>query len=211
MFRQKTLSSYQLVWLLIAASLVGVGLSIYLTTDSRWTEWHISRLGEGGHISSLVFNASLVFCALIMMRTAQRIVEETSTRLQSSPFLKLRIALLAAAFCWVGVASFPFDQHPIIHNVFGYGFFLVVVSALISLGRTGAGVSRRTIVFGYVAIAVTTLLMTAFHTLRFGTLLMVELIGQVFFYAWLLSLTRDIGTRKSWLTKNLRRFTSRDR
>lgn len=49
-------SSFHMALLLVGIAVVGIGTSMLLTDDPRWLQWHLSRLGEGGHISSRGFS-----------------------------------------------------------------------------------------------------------------------------------------------------------
>jgi hypothetical membrane protein len=60
-------SSFQMTLLLVGIAVVGIGTSMLLTDDPRWLQWHLSRLGEGGHISSGIFNLTLCLVALLFV------------------------------------------------------------------------------------------------------------------------------------------------
>ena len=97
------------------------------------------------------------------------------------------------AICLVGVGAFPFDKFPVIHNIFGYGQFFVLSGLILALRCVHSGFRVRTYHIGYAAVGITMLLMVLFHLTHFTTLLIVELIGQLLAYAWVLSITRDMA------------------
>lgn len=171
--------------------MTGLALSIRLTTDSHWLHWHLSRLGEGSGVSASVFNFSLTLAALILAWLGTRVTDEVDERRPHPGVVALRLLLFFVAVCWAGVASFPFDKFHVIHNIFGYAQFFAIGYMMLWLKRLCPRFSDRTYYIGYIAAITTGLLMGLFHLIHFMTLLSVELIGQVFIYAWVLSMTYD--------------------
>lgn len=189
--RYRHLTSFTIVWILIGVTLTGLALSIHLTTDSRWVEWHLSRLGEGSSTAAAIFNFSLVLAAFIIAWLAGRITDEVDEHRPHPGVIKLRMLLLFTAFCWIGVASFPFDKFHLVHNIFGYAQFVAIGTMMLGLKRLCPRFSDRTYSIGYLAAITTGLLVALFHLTHFTTLLAVELLGQCFIYFWLLSMTYD--------------------
>lgn len=181
-------SSYVLTWGLIGVVTLGIALSIALTPDTRWMAWHLSRLGEGGSLAAAIFNFTFVFAALILVKLASRIMSEVST----PGAHRLRTLFFCVAVCWLGVGSFPFDQFPIIHNIFGYGQFLLIGYMMLRLKRICHCFSDRTYTIGVGVAILSALLLALFHITHFTTLLVVEIIGQLGVYGWLLSMAGDL-------------------
>lgn len=181
-------SSYLLAWTLITTTTLGIVLSITLTTDARWIEWHLSRLGEGGTIGAAVFNLSFVVAALLLVVLAHKLMLELAP---SGRRQLIRGILLAIAFCWVGIALFPFDRFPSTHNFFGYGQFLLIGLLMLRLRHICDRFSQRTYAIGLFGVILTSILLALFHLTHFTTLLAVEVVGQALFSAWLLSMTHD--------------------
>jgi hypothetical membrane protein len=186
MKRQRA-SSYTLTWTLIGVVTLGIALSIALTPDTRWMSWHLSRLGEGGSLAAAVFNFTFILAALILVKLASRIMSELST----PGAHRLRALFFCVAVCWLGIGSFPFDQFPIIHNIFGYGQFLLIGYMMLRLRHICRCFSERTYTIGVGVAILTALLLTFFHITHFTTLLVVEIIGQLGVYGWLLSMAGD--------------------
>lgn len=181
-------SSYALTWTLIGVVTLGIALSIALTPDSRWMAWHLSRLGEGRSLAAAIFNFTFVFAALILVKLASRIMSEISTQGAH----RLRTLFFCVAVCWLGIGSFPFDQFPIIHNIFGYSQFLLIGYMMLRLRHICNCFSERTYTTGVGVAVVTALLLALFHLTHFTTLLVVEIIGQFGVYGWLLSMAGDL-------------------
>jgi hypothetical membrane protein len=191
MVRNPSLSSFNLAWVFTGVTLTGLALSMALTTDSQWSHWHLSRLGEGGSFAASIFNFSLIVAGLILSWLGVKVANEIKDDRPHAGAFILRSILLFIALCWIGVASFPFDKSPIIHNIFGYAQFFAVAYAMLGLKWLCPRFSIRTYYIGYGAALLTGLLMALFHMTHFTTLLVVELIGQLFIYIWILSMTAD--------------------
>jgi hypothetical membrane protein len=189
--KRSSITSFNLAWVFAGVTSTGLALSIALTTDPRWSHWHLSRLGEGDSLSASIFNFSLIIAAMILTWLGIKVTNEIRGGRPHKGVIILRSLLLFVAFCWVGVASFPFDKSPIIHNIFGYAQFFAVGYAMLRLKWLCPRFSERTYYIGYGAALLTGLLMALFHMTHFTTLLIVELIGQFFIYLWILSMTAD--------------------
>lgn len=181
-------SSYILAWALIGVATLGIALSIALTPDTKWMAWHLSRLGEGGSLAAAVFNFTFVLAALILVKLASRIESEVSKPRAH----RLRTLFFCVAVCWLGIGSFPFDQFPVIHNIFGYGQFLLIGYMMLRLRHICSCFSERTYTIGVGVAILTALLLTLFHLTHFTSLLVVEIIGQLGVYGWLLSMASDV-------------------
>lgn len=179
--------------MLLGIITTGFALSMLLTQDTKWANWHLSRLGEGNSTASFIFNGTMILAAMVLILLATRIADEMSRRHSSSGARQLQAALVVVAICLVGVGAFPFDTFPVIHNIFGYGQFFVLSGLILTLRRVYSGFHARTYRIGYAAVGTTMLLMVLFHLTHFTTLLVVELIGQLLAYAWVLSVTRNMA------------------
>lgn len=184
-------SSYHIAWLLVGVMIVGIGLSMLLDTDTRWMGWHMSRLGESESAASSVFNLTLILAALLVVGVAARAIDELARRRPSNPWL-LGAPLTLVALALIGLSACPSDYSLTIHNIFGYGQFFVLGLLMLGITKVSPLFSKRTVVFGYGAVAVTGTLMALFHMTRFTSLLFVEMIGLILAYTWILSLTYDL-------------------
>lgn len=192
MFR--SVSSFSVALALLIVGVCGGVTSMLLTTDRRWMEWHLSRLGEGGHVSSLIFNLTLILCAACLTAIGSLLRQEFDAIKQINTGRLIQSYLYAAAFCWVGVGVFPFDQFPVVHNIFGYGELVILGVLMIMLVRKPHYIDIQTRLLAILGVVITGGMMIMFHATHFTTLLVVELVGQAFFFAWLLSLTRLAAT-----------------
>lgn len=176
---------------LIVVGVLGIGASMALTRDERWLQWHLSRLGEGGGLAATVFNITLIACAACLAGIATHLYAELTHVQQEHGARTVRLLLYLTAICWVGIGTFPFDRHPIIHNLFGYGEFVTLGVLMLGARRWCKGMTPRTYRLGDFGVVVATLLMVGFHLTHFTSLLIVECVGEVLLCSWLVSLTHD--------------------
>lgn len=174
-------------------------LSASLSTDGRWAQWHLSRLGEGGEASALVFNSVSALCSLLMGEFVRRLLQDIAiiqapkATLASARKLLL-VTLSTVAVCMMAIAVFPFDRFPVIHNIFGYGMTLTFLILAAWLPLVLPIFSVRFVVGAYLYIV----LMVGLFGVYFATdqtgipLLYIEILGLLFFFVWLILLTRSI-------------------
>ncbi|MGB2686701.1 MAG: hypothetical protein WBC12_01525 [Candidatus Saccharimonas aalborgensis] len=181
---------------LVLVGTTGIVLGMLLAPDTLWLQLHLSRLGEHGHLSAALFNASLVVAAICLM-TMGILVRKDMYGIDMPRGAELiRNWFISIAFCWIGLAVFTYDQHPHIHDFFGYGEFTLLCSLMFFLKNISDAFSDRTHYIGYIAVLTTGLLMAVYHLTHSISLLSVELYGLVYAYAWFLSLTNDVSRQR---------------
>lgn len=181
-----------LAYLFFSTMLLGSFLSGLLTTDTRWMSWHFSRLGEGGMLSALIFNTTLLVSAMIFGALGL-VLTDTISRFSAIEGVNLPRAkmIIGRSFniitiCLIGLAIFPFDTFPVIHNVFGYSMFFTFISLCV-VTRTFLPIfSPKFYLYGYGVILLAILCYMLFLGVGLITLLTVELIMYTFLYGWLL-------------------------
>ncbi len=188
--------SYNLAIVLVGTAVIGLMLSMALTTDPRWMSWHLSRLGEGGQVSAMVFNGTLLVVAVLLILIALRLTSEIRSHKPTESTAYLRSVLLLTALCWVGLALFPFDRSHVVHRIFGYGQMGFICLLMLTLKRRNTPFSDRTHAIGLFGVIITGSLLALYHLIGVPGLVIVELSGQVVLFVWLLSLTRDMHLRK---------------
>lgn len=181
-----------------AVVFLGSIISAVYTTDKRWMYWHFSRLGEGGHASSIVFNLSMFIGGLLMAWLSFELIKlirkvkfnETTDALYAENLLKMVFPLTAV--CLFGVSLFPFDKFPVIHNSFGYGMTFILLSLCTLTPQYITIFPKWFYRYGYILLCVTALLFTIFFTLQPYTLLQVETVVFIMVFVWLQIFTRTI-------------------
>ena len=163
-------------------------------------EWHMSRLGEGRHLSSAIFNLS----ALLVAATLASYGDAMARRLSESFRVRFRGLIWVMALALAGVALFPFDEFPVIHNVFGYSFFFATGILMVWSALKVSDFSRRSDYIAVTAAVVTFGLMLMHHLLHMTTLLTVEVIGELLLFTWLMSIAMDVELGRNALTVSSR-------
>lgn len=204
------LSAVERMIILIAIIMViGGGVSIALTTNPDWTSLHLSRLGEGGRVSSYIFNATAAFSGLAMLGLGAELMraqgwEVIPKKARYHGQIVLHTAFRLIAICLIGLSIFPYDKFVAVHNTFGYGMTIIYLVAVAyvtySIPLFSQAFMRVTGVFLCAMLG-----LFAFYFLLNGrqiTLLEVQILGLVFFFVWLLQLSRRLQPRSSKLAQN---------
>jgi len=181
-----------------AVVLVGSVISAINTADKRWMSWHFSRLGEGGHASSTIFNISMFVGGLLMSWLSYELIQlirkfKSDKRLDAlyaENLLKMIFPMIAV--CLFGVSLFPFDKFPVIHNSFGYGMTFIMLGLCTLTPQYITLFPKWFYRYGYILLSATLLLFTIFFTLQPYTLLQVETVVFLMVFVWLEVFTRTI-------------------
>jgi len=197
------ITTERLTYLFGGVVLVGSITSGILNPDKRWMEWHFSRLGEGGMLSSYIFNFSLVIAAGLIFFIGRRLTDEI-TRIDNQPEIKLVRAkkIISRCFylvtiCLLVVAIFPFDQNQVIHNVFGYSMLFTFLYLCIFVDRILPIFSLRYYLYGFGIITTTVICYILYLAFKAITLLEVETILFSMLYIWLVLFIKGIHLASS--------------
>lgn len=195
----KRISSEPVLYFIAGIIAVGGFASAVLTTDPRWMTWHFSRLGEGDNVAALVFNVSSAMAALLMGEFARRAVKDLGIIKAPQAALARAQSLLGRsmgvmAVCMMGIAVFPFDKFPAVHNVFGYSLTLAFVYLIARMPVLLPMFSRRFVALNYTFIVLTGM-MFGFYFATGGEglpLITIEILALMFFFIWMIVLVRNI-------------------
>jgi len=195
---QLRLNSTYLAYLFGGVLLLGAGVSAFMTKDLRWMNWHFSRLGEGGTLSSVIFNVAVFVSAIIMFYLSYALSDDTAhiTKITSVDLIKAKAiinrAFNAVAICLIGVSLFPFDRFPMIHDFFGYSMLFIFLALCITTQKVLPIYSRQFYLYCNLIILGTVVCYTLFFGLKVITLLTVEFILFTFLYVWLIYFIKGI-------------------
>ncbi len=186
----------RLYWLFVVFTVGSIGLAMLTTQDTRWMQWHLSRLGEGTLLPAAVFN----FCVCIIGILAFLLAYCTAAFVRSarptenvSLFLGVFAVIMVQLF---GVAAFPYDRFPQIHDFFGYGLFFVCVIFLLFLHFVAPFLSKRTKISALVIAIFAGSPMIFYQFFGIGTLLGMELYGIFWIFILLFIGVRDVAHMK---------------
>ena len=150
-------------------------------------------------MSSVIYNASCALASLLMGEFARRVVNDLGIIAMPKKTLASARRILGwglgvVAVCMMGIAVFPFDKYPIIHNIFGYGMTVVYLIIITQLPVLLPIFTKKFIAFTYGFV----LLMAVLFGTYFATggtkppLIQIEIIGRLFFFLWVIILIRSI-------------------
>jgi hypothetical membrane protein len=195
--RLQKMSGSTLAYSFAGVLVAGVATSALLTKDTRWMNWHFSRLGEGGTFPSTIFNIALLISAIIILALGITLKDNISNISDVINFDKKRVQtivyrlFIATSICLIGVASFPFDRFPVIHNIFGYSMLTIFLILCPVIPRILPIFSQRFHKYS-IAIICTVAVCYILFAAKIVTLLTVELIIYIVFYLWLLLFIKGI-------------------
>lgn len=192
------LDSIKLLYLFITVLLSGAIISGSLTTDARWMNWHFSRLGEGGMTSAIFFNITVFISALVMFMIAlslsnivSHIPKNKDVDIGRANIIIYR-SFTAVTVCLIGVAIFPFDRFPVVHNICGYSMLMIFMYLCISAPKFLPIFSKSFYLYSKLVILCVIICYTLFIVFNVISLLTVEFIIFTFLYAWLLLFVKGI-------------------
>lgn len=198
MKKRLQMNSHNLAYSFGGILLMGAVASGLMTKDTRWMNWHFSRLGEGGTFSSLIFNITLLVSATFMFtlglklsNSISHIPDSADIDVNSAKKIIFR-SFSAVTACLIGVALFPFDRFPVIHNIFGYSMLFIFLALCVNMQKILPIFSRRFYVYGRTIILCAILCYILFLAAKSITLLTVEFIMFTLLYVWLLSFINGI-------------------
>jgi|JI10StandDraft_1071094.scaffolds.fasta_scaffold376867_2 hypothetical membrane protein len=115
--------------LIIAIGLImvlGFIASIMINPDTRWLQWHLSRLGETDQVSAPIFNTSLIVSGLLMISFAWLIRRNLlADKFRQKETMPVFGGLVYIGLAMIGLALAPFNTHPDLHKFFSYSAFLI--------------------------------------------------------------------------------------
>lgn len=178
--------------------ILGTILSSLFSTDSRWMNWHFSRLGEGSTFSSSIFNVALLLAAVLafalglsLKDNISRITNTTDVDVDRAKTIIYK-SFSVATVCLIGVALFPFDRFPMIHNIFGYSMLFMFLALCVAMPRVLPIFSERFNTYSQLVVVCVVICYTLFAAMKIITLLIVESIMFSYFYLWILLFVRGV-------------------
>lgn len=185
-----------------AVILFGSAMSAIYTTDTRWMYWHFSRLGEGGHLSSIVFNVSMAIAGVLMFALGRQLtlkLREIDNRLFNTLYAEslLNMVFNVTAICLIGVSLFPFDRYPVIHNSFGYGMTFMMLAMFTLVPKYVPIFPALFYRYGYIVLLISSVLFGLFFALQPYTLLQVEVVVFILIYIWMVVFVKTLYDFKS--------------
>lgn len=179
-----------LYWAYVGVSVLNIGLAMLTTKDTRWMQWHLSRLGEGIELPAAVFNFGLGVTGVIFFLLCVEIAKHVTLHKKTTWRLITVASIVLVQL--LGLAAFPYDRFPRIHDFFGYGMFYVCSSLLFFSRYITPYAAKRTKIAGLIIAILAGIPMVLYQFFGVGTLLAMELYGTAWMFVWVWLLVRDV-------------------
>lgn len=188
--------AHLLYWAFVIFSTFSIVLAMATTTDKRWMQWHLSRLGEGVELPAAIFNFSLCIIGLLaflLLKEVAALVKQRFRNQQSWPLVLLGLTLMLQHF---GLAAFPYDRFPHIHDFFGYGVFFVSSGMLFFSWLIAPYLQASTKRYSIAIAVIAAIPMILYQYFSVGTLLIMELYGILCMFVWFWLVLYDVENHK---------------
>ena len=156
---------------------------------------------------AVIFNAGFLTAGLILLFMAHSCIHELH-RLQiargdDAYIHRHTLGVIMAIFgvACIGVALFPYDRFPRIHDLFGYGMFYMMCGLVLMARVLVPELPQRIYTIGYMVLAVPVVLMAVHHMTQAWSLIVVEFASGTLMISWLLALLVSIDKQRKSLTK----------
>ena len=192
----------------------GVGTACSTTNDPHWFRNNFSELGDRTTFAASMFNITLVFGGLSIIIITYFAISELIATYQvvrpngsigirnpqvsyHIPRFKVRITLLSilltlSGIAFIGIGTFRYTPHPILHNVFARGMPCVMFALLIALPWLAPQLSRAFFVISDIAILVCVIAGVSWLQGE-NTLTNVEALAAMLFLGWFIGFSRQIA------------------
>ena len=203
----KTLASLLPFFLISGVAIAGI-----TSDDPYWYHNNFSQLGDRTTFAATLFNSTLILAGVCMiiisyfavaelvtthrLRSVLRVDQLTATGRTISRFTlrttMLGILLVLSGIIFIGIGTFRYTPHPVLHNVFARSLSWVMSLLFIGLPWLAPQFSKAMYVISDIAIG---LCYTGgvFWLLGFTSLTNVEAISGLLFVGWFVVFSRQIA------------------
>ncbi|KFI46828.1 hypothetical protein GA0061078_0582 [Bifidobacterium bohemicum] len=212
MMDAKTLASLLPVFVIAGVSVAGL-----TTDDQNWYTNNFSQLGDRTTFAAKMFNSTAIltgiciiiisyFCVSELITTYRQRVEwrQNQGPLQGGHTIKhykLRLTVLSllltlAGMGFMGVGTFHYTPHPMLHNGSAQGLTAAAAILLIALPWIAPQLSISIYAAGYLAVAVCSVEMRQWLT-GHSTMTNAEALAAMCFLGWFIMFSRQIASIES--------------
>lgn len=194
--------------------IAGVSTASSTTTDPHWFRNNFSELGDRTTFAARMFNTTLILggiCIIIITYFAiseliatYRIVRPNGDIAIRQPNVsykiprfKVRITILTvmlvlSGVAFIGIGTFRYTPHPILHNVFARGMPVLMFIMLVALPWLAPQLSKAFFAISDLAIVVCALVGISW-LMGNNTLTNVEALAAMLFLGWFIGFSRQIA------------------
>lgn len=205
----KTLSS-----ILVIFVISGVCTACFTTTDPNWYHNNFSQLGDSTSFAATMFNATLILGGICIIIISYFAITELITTYKitgmnakseyrilhtsyKTPSFKTRIILLSillvlTGIVFIGIGTFRYTPHPILHNVFARSMPVVMLFLLAGLPWLAPQLSKAFFVISDLALGICAIVAVSW-LMGDNTLTNVEALAALTYLGWFIGFSRQIA------------------
>lgn len=194
--------------------IAGVGTACSTTNDPHWFKNNFSELGDRTTFAASMFNITLIFGGLSIIIITYFAISELITTYKVArpdgtigirapdvsyriPKFKVRIIILSvlltlSGIAFIGIGTFRYTPHPILHNVFARGMPCVMFVLLVALPWLAPQLSKAFYAISDIALVICALAGIAWLK-GDNTLTNVEALAAMLFLGWFIGFSRQIA------------------
>ncbi|WEV47433.1 ABC transporter permease [Bifidobacterium sp. ESL0690] len=190
----------------------GVSVAGLTTDDPNWYTNNFSQLGDRTTFAAHMFNSTLILAGICIIIVSYFAISELITSYRQrrewhqeqgplrSSHIKhykarltcLSIMLAFSGIAFIGIGTFRYTPHPILHNVFARGIVVVMGLLLLALPWLAPQLSLAIYAAGYLAIAVCGVVLVQW-LMGANTMTNVEALAGLVFLGWFIMFSRQIA------------------
>lgn len=192
----------------------GVGVASYTSTDPNWFNNNFSQLGDRTTFAATMFNVTLILggiCVIIISYFAiaelvatyriYRPGQPVAYRMVDVPYrlpkFKVRIVLLTillmlSGIAFIGIGTFRYTPHPVMHNIFARGLPVIMCLTLVGLPWLAPQLSKSLYLLSDLAVIVAAATGVTW-ILGYTSLTNVEALAGMIFLGWFIVFSRQIA------------------
>ncbi|MDF7665198.1 ABC transporter permease [Bifidobacterium sp. ESL0745] len=190
----------------------GVSVAGLTTDDPNWYTNNFSQLGDRTTFAARMFNSTLVLAGICIIIISYFAISELVTSYRQrqewnqeqgplhSSHIKhykarlicLSVMLAFSGIAFIGIGTFRYTPHPILHNVFARGIVVVMGLLLLTLPWLAPQLSLAIYAAGYLAIAVCGFVLIQWLN-GANTMTNVEALAGLVFLGWFIMFSRQIA------------------
>lgn len=192
------MSTERMTSMLLAFIVVGTITAMVTSPDPKWWEYHFSQLGTFWHLSSIVFNGTLIAAGLLVTSFTLSLAQDMDAliaegRLRNASSQRFATTLFAImGVMLAGVGLFPVNVIEILHNLSAMGMALMFFVLLVGGLWMFSGMPRAYFVSAWAFIA-SMVASVALFIVGYFSLTAFEIVVFALIFGWMAVFIRFLG------------------
>ena len=177
----------------------GALTSMFTSTEPYWWQQHLSSLGGGTGISSYAFNVTLIIGGIVIISIADLIAKDFAQLSILDPVYQranvgiVRAIIVVMGIFLAGIGLFPWNTHPLLHNISSTGMMLLFVCMVACLRSLVPTFSNAFFVFSYALIGVLVASLLLLLRVGYFDLTAFEMICFLVLFGWFVVFVRQVA------------------